>query len=108
MMETGVDLDSGAEQIPGSLMLYPNYPNPFNAGTSIRYYVPERMAVRLAVYDVKGRRVRILRDAVESAGEKRVTWDGTDDFGRGVSSGIYLARLEGEGKVSVQKLLLQK
>jgi len=65
--------------------------------------------VRLAVFDVSGRRVATLQEGRQEAGRHAVTWNGTDDAGRGVSSGIYFARLEtADGVVDTNKLTLLK
>jgi len=68
-------------------------PNPFNPRTTLRYSVAEAGAVRLAVYDVNGRRVRTLVDAPRGAGTHSVTWNGTDGSGKRVASGVYVVRL---------------
>jgi hypothetical protein len=85
-----------------------NIPNPFNPVTTINYYLPEEGAVVLAVYDVHGKRIRTLASGLESAGEKSVTWDGTNDAGLQVGSGIYFYRLHAGSETSVRKMLLMK
>ena len=74
--------------------LLPNYPNPFNAETTIRYALRQPSAVRLTVYDMLGQRVRVLVDGVRSEGTHAVVWDGRDERGEWVSSGTYFCRLE--------------
>jgi len=83
--------------------LLPPSPNPFNPVTAITYYLPEDGHVRLAVYDVSGRLVRVLEDADRSAGRHSVTWDAA-----GMASGVYFYRLEAAGKVLVRKAVLLK
>ncbi len=90
------------------LTVFANYPNPFNPGTSIRYAIPETQDVRLDIYDVQGRWVRSLIDRVEPAGIREVMWEGNDNAGRPVSSGIYFVRLAGEGQVATRKIVLVK
>ncbi len=73
--------------------LLPNTPNPFNPTTRLRFDLPHHGRARLDVYDVRGRCVRTLVDAVLEAGSHTAVWDGTDASGRAVASGIYIARL---------------
>ena len=120
---TGVEGKDESLSVPGILKLMQNYPNPFNASTVIRFTLPEdRNAmktglfradgadVRLIVYDLLGRRIRTLDVGIGQTGqtgERRVIWDGKDDQGRDVSSGIYLYRLIiGEGGISETKKMV--
>ena len=86
--------------------LYQNYPNPFNPETVIGYVLGERKAVELAVYDVLGRRVRVLVRGEQGAGRYEVVWDGRDAGGRPVASGAYVVRLEAGGFTAIRKMLL--
>jgi hypothetical protein len=88
--------------------LLPNYPNPFNPGTTIRYAVAKNQEIRLAVYDVRGRLMRSLVERVEPAGIHEVRWEGRDNDGRPAASGIYFVRLIGEGQVTNRKIVLLK
>lgn len=83
-----------------------NYPNPFNPGTVIRYSVPANSSVRLTVYDITGRRVRTLIAENKAAGKYAVEWDGTNDAGRLVSSGLYFYRLSAGDFVKTRKMML--
>ena len=74
--------------------LHPNYPNPFNAATTIQYSLAKQGHVQLAIYDLLGRRVRLLSDGIQKAGSNTVTWDGTDQEDRPVPSGVYFCRME--------------
>ena len=85
-----------------------NYPNPFNPLTVIRFSVPSRRHVELAVYDVRGRKVRTLVQGVLPAGAHQVAWQGRDDVGRQVSSGLYFCRLTAGAESLVHKMLLMK
>jgi hypothetical protein len=81
-------------QLPTEYRLYQCFPNPFNPRTTIRYDLPEQTLVRLEIFDVSGRLVRKLVDSErEDAGRRWVVWDGTDDAGRSVSTGIYSYKL---------------
>ncbi|OGG43279.1 MAG: hypothetical protein A3F84_12920 [Candidatus Handelsmanbacteria bacterium RIFCSPLOWO2_12_FULL_64_10] len=99
---------SGLEEVPESFGIDPNYPNPFNPATTIRYALPEASDVRLVVYNILGQQVRALAQGRQEAGYYRVTWDGRDDAGRPVSSGLYLYRFESKGLVKTEKMLLLK
>ena len=80
--------------VPMKCALYPNTPNPFNATTTIRFSVPEApTSVHLDIYDLLGQRVRTLVDREVEAGTYAVRWDGRDELGRNVSSGVYLVQL---------------
>ena len=75
--------------------LYQNTPNPFNPATTIHYELPARVPMRLSVYDASGRLVReLVRSVAHPAGRYGRRWDGRDDHGRVVPSGVYLYRLE--------------
>ena len=91
---------------PGEFVLHQNVPNPFNAGTSIHYVLPEAGEVRLEVYNILGQRVNVLADGRQDAGAHVVRWDGRDDQGRQLSSGIYLCRLSSEDGISMRKMVL--
>lgn len=78
-------------------VLAENAPNPFNAETIIGYYVVRPAEVELHIYDIAGQRVRQLREGVRGAGSYRTRWDGRDDDGRSVSSGVYLYRITATG-----------
>ena len=83
-------------------------PNPFNPRTTIHFGLPEARPVRLSIYDVAGRRVRVLVDGVHSAGMHQAVWSGVDTSDRQVPSGIYLAVLEAGDVSRSLKLLLAK
>jgi hypothetical protein len=86
--------------------LFQNYPNPFNPLTIIEYAVPTPGHVRLAIYDVHGRLVRKLADQRMDAGYHQVTWDGTNDQGRSIASGMYFYRAEIGEETKTRKMLL--
>ena len=69
-------------------------PNPFRAITTIRFSIPEAGPATLAIHDVAGRQVRTLLDGAVDAGERRFVWDGRDDAGRSLASGVYFYRLQ--------------
>jgi flagellar hook assembly protein FlgD len=76
--------------------------------TQIRYALPQSAHVKLIVYDIHGRQVRVLEDAEKAAGEYVRAWDGVDASGIPVASGVYLYRLEAGQNVLTQKMLLME
>lgn len=90
--------------LPNEIQFLPNYPNPFEEQTTLEYVLPEPSPVRLVVYDVLGRQVRTLVDEKKQAGRHTVQWNGTDESGRRMASGVYLARLIVDGTTKVRKM----
>ncbi len=89
--------------------LYQNHPNPFNPTTTIRYEIPAGAAsvrVRLDVYDVQGHKVRVLVNETQSAGVQYAEWDGLDEEGRAVSSGMYFYVLRAGDETLTRKMAL--
>ncbi len=104
---------SGATDVgdrgPAQFALHPCVPNPFNPSTTIRYDVPNGGArVSIAVFDVTGRRVRSLVDGAQPAGQQSVTWDGRDDGGTTVASGVYFYRMTAGSFAQTRKMVLLK
>ncbi len=104
---TGVD-DEASELIPENMVLRQNYPNPFNPTTNISYSLSETGRVKLSIYDILGREIKVLVNGIQDAGEKRATWNGTNNSGVKVGSGIYFYRLEAGSKVRTMKMMLLK
>ena len=100
----------GEQALPVDPVLLPNYPNPFNRGTAIRYALPVRMEIELALFNLAGQKVATLADGLREAGTHSVRWDGRDDAGRELASGVYLYRLRaGDGQqTKTRKLVLMK
>ncbi len=94
--------------LPRTPSLDQNYPNPFNPSTAIEFSVPRTGAVTLRVYDVLGQQVATLVNDMLSAGYYRATWDGVNDSGSAVASGIYFYQLEADGSVLSKKMSLIK
>ncbi len=101
-------VDWKEDAVPAHLALQRNYPNPFNPSTTIVYRLARASTARLTVYNALGQRVRTLVDRVQPAGEYSVQWDGLDDNGRSMASGLYLCRLEAENQVQTMKMLMLK
>lgn len=87
--------------LPTEFALHPAYPNPFNPVTTLRYDLPEAASVQLIVYDIIGRELVRLRDGSDQAGYHSVIWNGRDNGGRELPSGIYIARLRVPPKAGV-------
>jgi len=109
IMDGTTDIDDDLFGIlPGDYALYPNYPNPFNPSTTVRYDLPEQAQVEIAIYNIAGQRVRTLVSGTQSAGRQEVVWDGCDDSGSRVSSGVYLYRMSAGDFVRSRKMMLLK
>jgi len=109
VLSDGSEVRSGpqAVSIPAvATALEQNWPNPFNPTTEIAYSLSERGHVTLAVYDVLGRRVRTLVDRREDAGVHKARWNGLDDDGRSVPSGVYFYRMRAGSFVCTRKMVL--
>ncbi len=115
----GSSIDIGCYEFPGytnaqdevpSLEPYSlaNYPNPFNPSTNISFTIPVKTKVELAVYNVKGQRIKTLYHDEMESGEHHVVWDGKDDDNRTVSSGIYFCKMRSKGKSITTKMVLMK
>ena len=102
------DVADGLMEGPSVFRLYSNYPNPFNPTTVIAYDLPRDVRVTLRVYDTLGREVRTLVDERQTQGRYSVSWDGRDDRGMGVSSGLYFYRIVAGKNVFTKKCVLTK
>jgi len=100
------NVDSGDSELPNRFDLAQNYPNPFNPTTTIAFELPQPSAVKLAIYNVLGQMVRVLKDGVLETGTYLVEWDGTDSRGNSVASGIYFYRMQTPDFTSVRKMVL--
>ena len=94
------------EPLPEEFTLQQNYPNPFNPETVIRYQLPQDSEVKLSIYNVLGQKIRTLVNANKEAGYYDATWDGRDNAGQQVASGVYLYRLRAGEFTEVKKLML--
>lgn len=114
-----VDLAGSVDQVSnveiGNLDLRPqeyslnqNMPNPFNPSTTINYQIPEAGRVQIVLYNVLGQEVRTLVSQNLEAGFHNVVWDGNDDFGRRVASGLYVYRMTANDFSHIRKMMLLK
>jgi hypothetical protein len=94
--------------LPESLVLSANYPNPFNIETRIEYTLPKDASVRLTIHNIRGQQVRLLVNENQSAGYKIIRWNGLDEFGQEVGTGIYFIQLVVDHERLFGKLTLQK
>jgi len=85
-----------------------NYPNPFNPQTAIVYDIAKAGQVSLSIYNVLGQKIRTLVDGLQNASRHTVQWDGKDDNGAQVTSGIYFYRIHAQGFTQVKQMLLLK
>lgn len=99
---------AAAGDVPARRLVLGNHPNPFNPLTRITFAVDRDGPAVLAVYDVQGRLVRRLAVGALTAGEHTVVWDGADDAGRRVGSGVYFARLAAGGEAVQRKMVMLK
>jgi len=114
VVSTTTSVEQVQKLIPTKFTLEQNYPNPFNPTTTIQYKIPTKSTTKLVVYNLLGEKVATLVDEEQQAGVYSVIWNGKDDSGNNVASGIYLYRLEagdpsiGSGPrfVQVKKLAL--
>jgi len=92
--------------LPEELTLWSPYPNPFRQQTTIEYTLPEGGPVRVEVYDLLGRRVRVLADGRREAGLHRARWNGRGGGGSPAASGVYIVRVKAGGTTQSQKMTL--
>jgi len=100
--------DDPRDMLPETFVLRQNYPNPFNAGTVIEFTLSRRSQVRLTVYDILGRPVRDWEMGSLSPGTYSINWNGTDNYGGEVATGVYLYRLQTTAYSQTRKMLLLK
>lgn len=102
-----VSVDIVVPELPQGFALFQNYPNPFNAETMIQYQISDgRQQVRLEIFDILGKKVRTLVNENQSAGSYRVKWDGKDDRGKDVSSGIYVYKIDAVNLSESKRMIL--
>lgn len=85
-----------------------NYPNPFNSCTTIRFSLSGKTTVQLAIYTITGQHVRTLINETKSTGNYEVPWDGTNEKGEKVASGIFLVYLKTEKTIQAHSMILLK
>jgi hypothetical protein len=106
VFEGTVGIDNERAAFPGVYDLKQNYPNPFNPVTTIGYDLPEAVFVRIEITDVLGRTVKTLVSGDRQPGHYQITWNGADDNGFAVSSGLYFYTMRSKDHIRTKKLLL--
>ena len=101
-----VTADVEKDITPYSYKLYQNFPNPFNPSTRIRFEIAERQQVDVVIYDIRGFKVRTLSKKTFDPGFHVINWDGTDDLGQLVSSGVYMYRVKAGDFIDHKKMTL--
>ena len=103
-----VVVSTDEDLFPLNTKLNQNYPNPFNPTTTINYSLKENSKVSLDIYNIKGQKVKQLISGQLSAGQHSVVWNGKDDNGKSVSSGIYFYKMKTGNYNETRKMLLLK
>lgn len=103
-----VSVNDQENRVPIDLQLAQNYPNPFNPGTTIQFQLPAAAEVELKIYNMLGENVRTLLKERYGAGVHSIQWDGCDDSGKSLASGVYWYLVKYQDHVQVRKLLLLK
>ncbi len=101
-------IDDKLAQIPTQFSLSQNYPNPFNPTTTISYGLPKTAKVKIDVFNLMGQKVRTLVNEQQGAGYKTIVWDGNDNSGNSVSSGVYFYRIDAGDYNAVHKMMMLK
>ena len=107
-IKTGIDGSENPSALLKTMRLLGNYPNPFNLQTRIVFQLPKTQQVQLAIYNLAGERVSTLASGTMEAGQHERVWNGRNEKGQTVSSGIYLARLQSGGEQLTMKMILMK
>ncbi|HOX26608.1 MAG TPA: M6 family metalloprotease domain-containing protein [Candidatus Krumholzibacteria bacterium] len=97
---------TGTDEVPAVTALRPVWPNPFNPGTNISFDLAVAGPVRLAVFDVSGRRIATIHDGSLGAGTHAYAWDGNDSRGRPAAAGVYLLQLVADGSTQCRRMAL--
>jgi photosystem II stability/assembly factor-like uncharacterized protein len=95
-------------QIYKSILIKQNYPNPFNPSTTISFDLPTECIVSVNIYDITGRQIKTLASSRYPAGSHRIQWDGRDNSGNAVASGIYIYRIQAGNYLQSKKMILLK
>ena len=101
-------VSANVKLVPGVFALHQNYPNPFNPKTEIRFDLPEASIVEVAIYNLMGQKVKTLTNKEITPGYHVLQWDGTNDRGSMVSTGMYFYTLHTNKYHSMRKMLFLK
>jgi len=110
MHYTAYDLVSTSLEntMPLDFEVHPAYPNPFNPVTTIGYYLPDEGSVNITIYDMMGRKIKVLQSGIQAPGHGKVQWNATNNKGQPVSAGVYLYQINIDGKMDTKKMVLLK
>ncbi|RPI63884.1 MAG: T9SS C-terminal target domain-containing protein, partial [Ignavibacteriales bacterium] len=104
-----VSVDEEEEvELPNKYGLTQNYPNPFNSQTSIEFQIPNQSIVKLEIYNILGQKIRTLINREENPGNYSISWNGKNDFGDSVNSGIYFIKFSSDNFSNTKKMTLLK
>ena len=108
-------IDDGSCALAIETPIFPNqysitsiYPNPFNPTTTISYELPENSIVRITIYNVQGREIKVLVNQYQEAGYKSVRWNATNNYGKPISAGMYFYKIRAGEFTQTRKMLLLK
>ena len=101
-------IGDGTNALPTTFDLAQNYPNPFNPTTTIKYQLPKKADVKIVIYNMLGQVVRTIVDKSVDAGYQEVVWDGLNDTGNRVATGVYIYRMETDKFVKAHKMIMMK
>lgn len=102
------EITGRSEELPQNVELYQNYPNPFNPQTVISYQLSVISQVELSIYNIMGQKVRTLVSGQQTAGRHELVWDGTDEKGQPVASGIYFYQMKAGSFKQTKRMLLMR
>jgi len=103
-----VATDNSYSTVPTNFSLSQNYPNPFNPTTEISFAMDQASEVSLTIFNMLGQKVKVLENASLEAGTHSYTWNGRDELGQSVATGVYLYTLTGGEKTITKKMALMK
>lgn len=103
-----ISINTAALNIPEEYLLEQNYPNPFNPTTTIQYALPEDQHVQLEIFNTRGEKVRTLVNAFKPAGTFQIQWNGRDDQGMLMPTGLYFYRISAGSFEDIHKMLFTK
>jgi len=107
--QVGVEpIFNDTDRIPGRFTLFQNYPNPFNPSTTISYRISKTTPTKINIYNLFGQKVKTLVNEEQQPGVYKMIWDGTDNSGRMLSSGVYIYQLRAGGFLQTKKMVLIK
>ena len=101
-------IEENRQTLPGTFSLAQNYPNPFNSNTEIAFTLPTDASMEITVFNIAGQSVATLARHRHSAGFHKLRWDGRDDRGQPLASGVYVYRLRAGDNVRTRRLILSK